>query len=87
MYLLIAAALISAFVQGLLDFEREGLKAFIQEWQNVDAFHGRLVNVHDSQGVASGIARGIDLEGALLVETPAGLRRFISGDVSVRADS
>jgi BirA family transcriptional regulator, biotin operon repressor / biotin---[acetyl-CoA-carboxylase] ligase len=83
----IAAALISAFVQGLLDFEREGLKAFIQEWQNVDAFHGRLVNVHDSQGAASGIARGIDLEGALLVETPTGLRRFISGDVSVRADS
>jgi biotin-(acetyl-CoA carboxylase) ligase len=32
-----------------------------------------------------GVARGIDIEGALLVETPQGLRKFISGDVSVRA--
>ena len=31
-----------------------------------------------------GLARGIDLHGALLVETPQGLQRFISGDVSVR---
>jgi biotin-(acetyl-CoA carboxylase) ligase len=40
-----------------------------------------------AEGTVKGIARGIDLEGALLVETPQGLLRFISGDVSVRAES
>jgi biotin-(acetyl-CoA carboxylase) ligase len=38
-----------------------------------------------ADGPAKGVARGIDLEGALLVETPQGLLRFVSGDVSVRA--
>jgi biotin-(acetyl-CoA carboxylase) ligase len=32
-------------------------------------------------------ARGIDSHGALLVETPAGVRRFISGEVTVRIDT
>jgi biotin-(acetyl-CoA carboxylase) ligase len=32
-----------------------------------------------------GVARGIDSHGALLVETPAGVQRFVSGEVSVRA--
>jgi biotin-(acetyl-CoA carboxylase) ligase len=42
------------------------------------------VNVSAADGVARGIARGIDLRGALMVETPHGMRRFISGDVTVR---
>ena len=35
--------------------------------------------------VTRGMARGIDAHGALLVETPGGVQRFISGEVSVRA--
>jgi len=83
----IAAGLISAFVDGLLEFERDGLKPFVEEWMAADALRGRAVTVSAVEGGAKGIARGIDLEGALLVETPAGLERFISGDVSVRADA
>jgi BirA family biotin operon repressor/biotin-[acetyl-CoA-carboxylase] ligase len=83
----VAAGLISAFVSGLLDFERQGLKGFIQEWLDADALRGRSVTVQSAESATHGVARGIDLDGALLVETPAGLQRFISGDVSVRADS
>ena len=36
--------------------------------------------------ITRGVARGIDAHGALLVETPAGVRRFISGEVTVRID-
>jgi BirA family biotin operon repressor/biotin-[acetyl-CoA-carboxylase] ligase len=32
-----------------------------------------------------GIARGIDADGALMLETPGGVLRFISGEVSVRS--
>jgi biotin-(acetyl-CoA carboxylase) ligase len=32
------------------------------------------------------VARGIDTHGALLVETPGGVHRFISGEVTVRFD-
>jgi BirA family biotin operon repressor/biotin-[acetyl-CoA-carboxylase] ligase len=80
----VAAELIGACLQGLIAFEREGLKPFIAEWRDVDALHGRPVSVSGADGVAKGLARGIDLHGALLLETPQGIRRFISGDVTVR---
>jgi BirA family biotin operon repressor/biotin-[acetyl-CoA-carboxylase] ligase len=80
----LAAALVSACVSGLRAFAREGLKPFIEDWRAVDALRGRAVNVSAADGVARGIARGIDLRGALMLETPQGLRRFISGDVTVR---
>jgi BirA family transcriptional regulator, biotin operon repressor / biotin---[acetyl-CoA-carboxylase] ligase len=81
----VAAALVSACVRGLIQFEREGLKPFIEEWRAADALRGRAVSVSAGDGSARGVARGIDLHGALLVETPQGVKRFISGDVTVRA--
>jgi BirA family biotin operon repressor/biotin-[acetyl-CoA-carboxylase] ligase len=80
----VAAGLISSFVAGLLEFERDGLKLFVQEWVEADALRGRPVTVQAGEVTSVGVARGIDLDGALLVETPQGLQRFISGDVSVR---
>jgi BirA family transcriptional regulator, biotin operon repressor / biotin---[acetyl-CoA-carboxylase] ligase len=80
----LAAALLNACVGGLAAFARDGLKPFVEDWRAADALRGRAVSVSAADGVARGIARGIDLRGALMLETPAGLRRFISGDVSVR---
>ena len=81
----LAAMLIAQIVRGLLGFEKEGLRPFAEEWRDADALRGRQVDVHTLEGVARGLARGIDLHGALVVETPQGVRRFISGDVTVRA--
>lgn len=81
----LAAALVTQIVRGLLVFEKEGLKPFAEEWRGADALRGRQIDVHTLEGVARGLARGIDLHGALVVETPHGVRRFISGDVTVRA--
>ena len=80
----LAAALVSACIKGLIEFERQGLKPFIEDWRAADALRGRAVNVSAADGVARGVARGIDLRGALMLETPQGVRRFISGDVTVR---
>jgi len=80
----VTAALITHCVRGLVEFERQGLKPFMEEWRAADALRGRPVNVSGAEGTARGLARGIDLHGALLVETPQGLKRFISGDVTVR---
>jgi BirA family transcriptional regulator, biotin operon repressor / biotin---[acetyl-CoA-carboxylase] ligase len=80
----VAAALISACVKGLIEFERQSLRPFIEEWRAADALRGRPVSVSGADGTARGLARGIDLHGALVVETPQGLKRFISGDVTVR---
>ncbi|HEU5442721.1 MAG TPA: biotin--[acetyl-CoA-carboxylase] ligase [Steroidobacteraceae bacterium] len=81
----LAATLVAQIIRGLLVFEKEGLRPFAEEWRDADALRGRQVDVHTLEGVARGLARGIDLHGALVVETPGGVRRFISGDVTVRA--
>ncbi|HUO20471.1 MAG TPA: biotin--[acetyl-CoA-carboxylase] ligase [Steroidobacteraceae bacterium] len=81
----VAARLVSHSIDGLIAFGRDGLKPFIEEWRAADALRGRPVEVKTVEGASSrGLARGIDAHGALVVETPAGLARFISGDVSVR---
>ena len=46
----------------------------------------REVRVENAGEITRGVARGIDAHGALLVETPGGVQRFISGEVSVRFD-
>jgi BirA family transcriptional regulator, biotin operon repressor / biotin---[acetyl-CoA-carboxylase] ligase len=81
----VAASVVTACLRGLAGFEREGLKAFLEDWRQADALRGRQVNVVAADGTARGVARGVDLRGALLVETRDGVRRFVSGDVSVRA--
>jgi BirA family biotin operon repressor/biotin-[acetyl-CoA-carboxylase] ligase len=77
-------ALLTAIVGGLLEFEQAGLKPFLAEWRDADALRGRPVNVIAASELTCGLARGIDVHGALLVETAQGMQRFISGDVSVR---
>jgi BirA family biotin operon repressor/biotin-[acetyl-CoA-carboxylase] ligase len=80
----VAAALVSACVQGLEEFGRLGLKPFIEEWREADALSGRPVTVSVAERNTRGVARGIDVHGALLVETAQGVKRFVSGDVTVR---
>jgi BirA family biotin operon repressor/biotin-[acetyl-CoA-carboxylase] ligase len=82
----VAGALVDSCIRGLLEFERDGLRPFVENWRDADALEGRMVDVRGAVGeVTRGLARGVDLHGALLVETAdEGLKRFVSGDVSVR---
>jgi BirA family biotin operon repressor/biotin-[acetyl-CoA-carboxylase] ligase len=80
----IAAAIIASCLGGLAEFERAGLKPFAEEWRAADTLRGRPIEVRTAAGAARGLARGIDVHGALLLETREGVQRFISGDVTVR---
>jgi BirA family biotin operon repressor/biotin-[acetyl-CoA-carboxylase] ligase len=82
----LTANLVEACLRGLIEFEQEGLRPFIEEWRHADALRGRPVTVQAGEESARGLARSIDLSGALLVETPHGLRKFFSGEVTVRPD-
>jgi BirA family biotin operon repressor/biotin-[acetyl-CoA-carboxylase] ligase len=84
---LVVGRIVASCIRGLLEFERGGLRPFLEDWREADGLHGRMVEVKGAgEDIARGLARGVDLHGALLVETAdEGLKRFISGDVSVRA--
>lgn len=80
----LAAALIDHCLGSLAAFAAEGLKAFLVDYRAADALLGKAVSVSGPQGEVVGIARGVDVHGALLLETPDGVRRFMSGEVTVR---
>lgn len=83
----LAAGLVARCLQGLREFEAEGLRPFAAEWLEADVLRGRTIDVRAPSEAFAGIARGIDTSGALLVETLGGLRKLIGGEVTVRAGS
>jgi BirA family biotin operon repressor/biotin-[acetyl-CoA-carboxylase] ligase len=83
----VVAALLARLVPALEEFPRHGLVPHLEHWNEHDALKDLEVRVENLGETTRGIARGVDAHGALLVETPAGVQRFISGEVSVRAGS
>jgi BirA family transcriptional regulator, biotin operon repressor / biotin---[acetyl-CoA-carboxylase] ligase len=83
----IVATFLTRLIALLTDFPRHGLLPSLDSWSQRDALQGREVRVENAGEIVGGVARGIDAHGALLIETPAGVLRFISGEVSVRVDS
>lgn len=67
-------------------FADRGFAALRGEWQNLHAHQDRPVQLLLPDGrIEAGIARGVAEDGALLLETAAGITRHHSGEVSLRA--
>ncbi|MGI2059877.1 bifunctional biotin--[acetyl-CoA-carboxylase] ligase/biotin operon repressor BirA [Shewanella baltica] len=66
-------------------FEREGLAAFKARWQAADLFYGREIRLLMGEKFVEGICRGVDEQGAVLLETADGVQAFIGGEISLRA--
>lgn len=81
---LLAGAILDELLSMLVQFEREGFAAFRDAWTALDALSGRSARVLLADVVISGTARGVDSEGALLLETGIGMQRFVSGEASLR---
>ncbi len=80
----ILAEALNAFQAGFEEFEREGLAAFLQDWQASDGLFGQMLVLEDGQRRIEGLSHGIDHDGALLLETAQGVQRFHSGELSVK---
>jgi BirA family biotin operon repressor/biotin-[acetyl-CoA-carboxylase] ligase len=80
------AAVLVAAIAGCLDRAPGGLgDAVLAEWRQRDALWGRAVRIDDAGAPLSGLARGIDPSGALLLDLPDGTRRRVTaGEVSLR---
>ena len=81
----LAGQLISAMVTGLQNFENKSITGFVQRWAHWDVISNTSVEVSAGARTQHGIARGIDMDGRLLLETSQGVERIAVGDVSVRA--
>ena len=67
------------------DFSRAGFAPLREEWQRRHAHQDRMVTLSLPDGsVRCGTARGVAEDGALLVETEREVRRYHTGEISLR---
>ncbi|MEG0921916.1 MAG: biotin--[acetyl-CoA-carboxylase] ligase [Comamonas sp.] len=74
-------AMVPPLVGMLQTFARQGFAPLVASFAERDALAGRAVNLSDG---TSGIAQGVAADGALLVQTAAGVVQVTSSEISVR---
>lgn len=82
---LLLAQLLSRLCAVLAEFDDTGFAPFAERWNALQAWRGQPVNILDHGAVLQqGLAAGVDQQGRLLLDTPAGRVAVLSGDVSLR---
>jgi BirA family transcriptional regulator, biotin operon repressor / biotin---[acetyl-CoA-carboxylase] ligase len=84
----VLGALLAELTDVLDTFARQGLAPLRAEWERHHAYQDKPVTVTLPDGRREeGIACGVGDDGVLQFETPRGLRRLHSGEISVRSDA
>jgi BirA family biotin operon repressor/biotin-[acetyl-CoA-carboxylase] ligase len=80
----LASTLISELRSALVIFELQGLEPFISRWEKLDNYFNRPVRLIIGNREIHGIDRGIDRQGALLLENDGLITPYIGGEISLR---
>lgn len=81
----LAACLIKELRAGFKLFENEGLAPYLSRWEKLDNFINRPVKLIIGDKEVFGISRGIDAQGALLLEQDGITKPWIGGEISLRS--
>lgn len=79
-----ASGIISELYKSLALFENSGLDGFIAQWRSLDIYANQPIKLIIGTKTITGISRGIDTNGAILLENEQGLRAYHGGEISVR---
>lgn len=82
----LSAQLIACLQQRLLQYQQGGLAPMLDEWHNHDAFLGKRVKLITGDRTTHGICRGVNSQGALLLEVNGQIQPIYGGEVSLRMD-
>ena len=82
----VAGAILDELFGMLLQYELDGLAPFLAPWASLDALRDRASRVSTGEHWIAGRARGVDEEGALLLEVDGQIRKFNSGEASLRLE-
>lgn len=80
----LASTLISELRSALAVFELQGLEPFIPRWEKLDNYFNRPIRLVIGNREIHGIDRGIDRQGALLLEADGLITPYIGGEISLR---
>jgi BirA family transcriptional regulator, biotin operon repressor / biotin---[acetyl-CoA-carboxylase] ligase len=79
----IADALFSLFDSRYMEFLSHGFEAIRPAWERYSALTGRHVSIADGGRRVTGVVKGIDSEGALVLDVDGRVERIVAGEVSV----
>lgn len=69
-------------------FSRQGFAPLREEWDRMHAYQDRMVRMRmPDKSEIEGRVQGVDADGALLIRTRSGLRKFYGGEMSLRGVS
>jgi BirA family biotin operon repressor/biotin-[acetyl-CoA-carboxylase] ligase len=72
----------------LTEFSREGFAPLREEWDSLHAYQDKMVRMRmPDKSEIEGRVKGVDEDGALLVQTRSGPRKFYGGELSLRGSS
>ena len=81
----LSGALVEELIRMLQVFAERGFTPLVEEWRQLDTLANAQVKVMSGSGTIYGTARGVEIDGTLLVDVNGQLQRFVSGEVSLRA--
>lgn len=70
----------------LVEFDTQGLRHTREQWPNYDIFYNKPVKLLMGQRIVTGVCRGIDENGAILIDNQDNVVRYFGGEISLRAN-
>lgn len=78
----IVAAIVASLTIGLRRFSIEGFAPFLDAWNALDVYRDKQVDIVAGASRCSGVARGVNKMGALILQTAEGSRLIAGGELS-----
>lgn len=83
---LLSAQLIHHLSKRLEDYQSEGLVDMVNEWHAQDFYLNKQVKLLTGERAIKGVCRGVNTQGALLLEVDGKIKTIYGGEVSLRGD-
>jgi BirA family transcriptional regulator, biotin operon repressor / biotin---[acetyl-CoA-carboxylase] ligase len=80
----LAGLLLHHLLLAMREFQVKGLAPFLREWQKWDIVKGKTIHLQLPNETLTGIAKGIDQNGALLLQSQGTVSTHMAGEVSIR---
>lgn len=80
----LCADLLSALIANLQRYQQQGFTAFATRWCEADRYFNTPVKLIIGNQTIEGVSKGVNGHGALLLETPEGVKPFYGGEISLR---
>lgn len=82
----LSALLIGSLLKRLQQYQRNGLAVMLNEWHARDIYLNKRVKLITGENITKGICRGVNNQGALMLEVDGQVKPIYGGEVSLRGD-